>query len=102
MFVQILGLPLSHPEDLSSFDYELHKNAVTWVLENSVESLDLPFSVDVINPWNRDLVTIPLDREEDDKLLDDSNKASYKLFRLCVLYCFIPINIIPRLLDVKL
>lgn len=82
--VQILGISLSHPEDLGSFDHELHKGAVTWVLENSVESLDLPFSIDVINPWNKVLVTIPLDDKDVDKILDDSNKASEQLNHLLV------------------
>ncbi|KAJ7358903.1 hypothetical protein OS493_020741 [Desmophyllum pertusum] len=37
---QILGIPLSLPDDLMSFDYELHKNAVVWVRENSINELE--------------------------------------------------------------
>lgn len=69
---QILGVPLSHPDDLSSFDYELHKNAVTWIQENSVNDLDLSFSVDALNPWNSKPVTIDLTDDSDKKLTDDN------------------------------
>lgn len=69
---QILGIPLSHPDDLSSFDYELHKNAVTWAQENSVNDLDLSFSVDALNPWNSKPVTIDLTDDSDKKLTDDN------------------------------
>ena len=72
---QILGIPLSHPDDLNSFDYELHKNAVIWVQENSVNDLDLSFSVDALNPWNSKPVTIDLTDDSDKKLTDD-NKVS--------------------------
>lgn len=71
---QILGIPLSHPDDLISFDYELHKNAVIWVQENSVNELDLPFSVDAVNPWNSKPVTIDLS-DDCDKTLTDENKV---------------------------
>lgn len=74
---QILGIPLSHPDDLISFDYELHKNAVIWVQENSVNDLDLPFSVDALNPWNSKPVTIDL-TDDSDKKLTDENKVSYR------------------------
>lgn len=69
---QILGIPLSHPDDLSSFDYELHKNAVTWVQENSINDLDLSFSVDALNPWNSKPVTIDLTDDSEKKLTDDN------------------------------
>ena len=69
---QILGMPLSHPDDLSSFDYELHKNAVIWVQDNSVNDLDLSFSVDALNPWNSKPVTIDLTDDSDKKLTDDN------------------------------
>ncbi|XP_044163315.1 E3 ubiquitin-protein ligase HACE1-like [Acropora millepora] len=76
---QILGIPLSHPDDLSSFDYELHKNAVVWVRENSVDQLELPFSVDAINPWNSKLVTIELSNDVDRKLTDNNKEEYAKL-----------------------
>lgn len=76
---QILGIPLTHPDDLSSFDYELHKNAVAWVRENSVNELDLPFSVDAINPWNSKPVTIELSDNVDKKLTDDNKEEYVKL-----------------------
>lgn len=69
---QILGIPLSHPDDLSSFDYELHKNAVTWLQENCVNELDLSFNVDALNPWNSKPVTIELNDDCDKKLTDDN------------------------------
>lgn len=69
---QVLGIPLSHPDDLSSFDYELHRNAVVWLRENSVMDLDLPFSVDVMNPWNSKPVTIELSDDPEKKLNDDN------------------------------
>lgn len=76
---QILGIPLTHPDDLSSFDYELHKNAVTWLQENSVNELDLSFSVDALNPWNSKPVSIELSDGCDKKLTDD-NKEEYSRF----------------------
>lgn len=72
LFCQILGIPLSHPDDLSSFDYELHRNAVIWVRENSVNELDLPFSVTALNPWNSKPVTIELSNDAEKKLTDDN------------------------------
>ncbi|XP_078351971.1 uncharacterized protein LOC144636654 isoform X2 [Oculina patagonica] len=76
---QILGIPLSHPDDLISFDYELHKNAVIWVQENSVNELDLPFSVDALNPWNSKPVTIDLTDDSEKKLTDDNKEEYIKL-----------------------
>ena len=76
--LQILGVPLSHPDDLSSFDYELHKNAVTWVQENSVNDLDLSFSVDALNPWNSKPVTIDLTDDSDKKLTDDNKVRDHR------------------------
>ena len=70
--LQILGIPLSHPDDLSSFDYELHKNAVVWVRENSINELDLPFCVDALNPWNSKPVSIELSDDSEKKLTDDN------------------------------
>ena len=66
---------MSHPDDLTSLDYELYKNAVKWVQENSVDELDLPFSVDTVNPWNSKPVTIKLS-DETTKKLTDINKVT--------------------------
>lgn len=45
-----------------------------WMKENSVDDLDLPFSLDAINPWTGGLVTVNLD-DDDDKMLNDANKV---------------------------
>lgn len=64
---------------MSSFDYELHRNAVVWLRENSVTDLDLPFSVDVMNPWNSKPVTIGLSDDPEKKLLDDNKVGVVKI-----------------------
>ena len=76
---QILGLELNHPDDLSSFDYELHKNYVTFILESEdVESLELPCTLDVLNPWNERLTALTLFPEQrNEEFLNDRNKAEY-------------------------
>ncbi|KAJ7358894.1 hypothetical protein OS493_020732 [Desmophyllum pertusum] len=63
---QILGIPLSLPDDLMSFDYELHKNAVV-------------SGVDALNPWNSKPVTIDLTDDSDKKLTDDNKEEYIKL-----------------------
>ncbi|EDO34791.1 predicted protein [Nematostella vectensis] len=73
---QILGIPLSHPDDLSSFDHELHSNQITWVQENSVDDLGFTFSIDATNPWTGRPVTIDLSENPDEELTD-SNKSEY-------------------------
>lgn len=45
---------------------------MTWVQENSVNDLDLSFSVDALNPWNSKPVTIDLTDDSDMKLTDDN------------------------------
>ena len=45
---------------------------MVWVRENSVDQLELPFSVDAINPWNSKLVTIELSNDVDRKLTDNN------------------------------
>lgn len=47
---------------------------VTWVQENSVDDLDLPFGVDAKNPWTNQLVSVNFSDDED-KIVDDSNKV---------------------------
>lgn len=64
---------------MSSFDYELHRNAVVWLRENSVTDLDLPFSIDVMNPWNSKPVTIELSDDPEKKLLDDNKVGVVKI-----------------------
>lgn len=43
-----------------------------WVRENSVNELDLPFSVTALNPWNSKPVTIELSDDAEKKLTDDN------------------------------
>lgn len=43
-----------------------------WVRENSVNELDLPFSVTALNPWNSKPVTIELSNDAEKKLTDDN------------------------------
>ena len=76
---QILGLEINHPDDLSSFDYELHKNYVTFILESDdVESLELPCTLDVPNPWNECLTTLTLFPEQrNEEFLNYRNKVEY-------------------------
>ena len=45
---------------------------MTWVQENSVDDLDLSFSVDALNPWNSKPVTIDLTDDSGKKLTDDN------------------------------
>ena len=45
---------------------------MVWVRGNGVNELDLPFSVDAINPWNSKPVTIELSDIVDKKLTDDN------------------------------
>lgn len=66
---------MSLPDDLASFDHQLHKTMVVWVQENSVDDLELPFSIETINPWTGKLVTVNLSDDEQ-KTLDDSNKVT--------------------------
>ncbi|KAK3749478.1 hypothetical protein QZH41_013460, partial [Actinostola sp. cb2023] len=73
---QVLGIPLSHPDDLASFDHQLHQNMVIWVQDNSVNDLDLPFSFDALNPWTDKPVTVNLSDDEN-KTVDDTNKHEY-------------------------
>lgn len=87
---QLLGIELSHPDDLSSFDYELHKNLVTYVLHNDdVEHLELPSTLDVLNPWNNRPTTLALFPDHrDDKHLSDKNKVQCgKLYKTdCIMF----------------
>jgi hypothetical protein len=68
---------LNHPDDLSSFDYELHKNLVTFVLESDdVEGLELPCTLEVVNPWDKRLTTLTLfPHQRNEELLNDQNKV---------------------------
>lgn len=52
---------------------------MVWVRENSVDQLELPFSVDAINPWNSKLVTIELSNDIDRKLTDNNKEEYAKL-----------------------
>ena len=70
-------MKLNHPHDLSSFDYELHRNYVTYVLESAdVEELGLPCTLDILNPWNDRLTTLTLfSGQRNEELLNDQNKV---------------------------
>jgi hypothetical protein len=83
-------MKLNHPDDLSSFDYKLHKNLVTFVLENDdVEVLDLPCTLDVLNPWNEHLTTLTLFPDgRNEELLNDKNKVCYIMVILKVIIWF--------------
>ena len=75
---KIVGIELNHPDDLGSFDYKLHKNLVTFILESdNVEDLELPCTLDVLNPWNKHLTTLTLfsDETKNEELLTDENKV---------------------------
>ena len=41
--------------------------------------LDLPFSIDVMNPWNSKPVTIELSDDPEKKLLDDNKVGVVKI-----------------------
>lgn len=70
-------MKLNHPDDLSSFDLELHKTLVTFVLESDkVEEMMLPCTLNVSNPWNGQLTELMLfAKERNEELLNDKNKV---------------------------
>lgn len=94
-YSQILGQKLNHPEDLQSIDNELYNGMVKWVLENSVEDMEMPFSINCTNPWNDSLVEeVNLSKTEDS--LNDKNKVwTLRPYYVCIDIYLITTCILP-------
>ena len=76
---QILGQQLNHPDDLQSVDNGLYNGMVKWVLENSVDDMEMPFSINCRNPWIESKIEeVKLSKIE--SILTDKNKVSNNIF----------------------
>lgn len=85
---QIFGVLLFYLDDLSLFDYEFYKNVVIWIQENSVNDLDLFFSVDVLNLWNFKFVIIDFIDDSDKKFIDDNKVCDNMILGIVFLKFF--------------
>ena len=80
-------MELNHPDDLSSFDYELHKNYAFILESDDVEGLELLCTLDVLNPWNERLTALTLFPEQrNEEFLNERNKVRYVETRTALKY----------------
>ena len=77
--MQILGQVPSHPDDLQSIDNGLYNGMVKWVLANSVEDLEMPFSINCPNPWFEAKVE-EVQLRKSENILKDDNKVLHCCF----------------------
>ena len=81
IFSKILGQPISHPADLQSADNGLYNGVVTWVLENSIDEYEMPFSINSRNPWDESrLEEVQLGKFNG--LVTDKNKVGLNVISL--------------------
>jgi len=77
---------LKHPDDLQSVDNDLYNGMVKWVLENSVNDMEMPFSITCMNPWlEARMEEVKLSKVQ--SMLTDENKEEFTMsvsrFKLC-------------------